>query len=803
MKPFPLPHTLEVDPGSLQAALAESRVAVLDFEASAVAPHFAAVAGLGVYLPESRRVWYINVGHLVDDPDIPRYTVAELRTTVQPFLGDPERQMVAHNATYELRLLAKLGVDVRCRVSCTLLWTHRGDECLRSDGSEPTVHPHLKRVTYGLKELMVALFGVAPPRLHEVTEGHNPIFSPPREVGVYCACDVVNTWSLYHRSERIIAGDQWLRKLLRNVDDPNNLPLARMMAAGIQIDAEEARRQRRLYQQSVQMCREAIWDILDINWPLDTPAEINRVLRHLGLRSETSDRSVGHEALLDLFHEVGTDQARTVLALLLSKAQMEQRIDAFLYPLPEKVRYTDGRLFPERFASTLATTRFASSPNLQNLPGRADKVDEDDLWRAFLPDSCDEHATTRNVFTAKPGHILVSCDLSAAEPRYLALLFQRALLLRDGPYGRRRAELHQERMSRYPALLQRMYDTRTPEPPRPPERIEWPDYDEDPLWGVFKYGKPFHDPYDALLATIDREGYTEAVRAGRQANWLEKNRWRGKKAFLALAYGSRADTLAPALKWTVERTQQAIDALETTYATLRPLRELTLQEMIHLGEVRTLWNRPRRINGYYQLARPDPLRVCFYRMRPVPRRYVARIIPLGSTVQGVQSFVQDCWVELDEGRRGELVLAGNPDGSLRHISQGDPFAQARHFNQPPFRNLNFAQIEWVQEENGLRRFLARQSRGLRQAFNSLCQATGADHLRWLMNAVDEEVCGLPEFGDCRLILTLHDSLIFEVPAPRAEAFIRAAKPVISRRPYWSDIDFKVKVETGTRFGEMK
>jgi hypothetical protein len=158
-------------------------------------------------------------------------------------------------------------------------------------------------------------------------------------------------------------------------------------------------------------------------------------------------------------------------------------------------------------------------------------VDEGDLWRTFLPVGCGEHATTRNVFTAKPGHVLVACDLSAAKPRYLALLFQRALLLRDGPRGGRRAELHPERMSRYPTLLKRM-------------------------------------------------------------------------------------------------------------------------EMIYLREVRTLWNRPRRINGYYQLACPNPLSICFYQMRPVPRRYVARIIPLGSTVQGVQAFGQECWVELDEGRRG-------------------------------------------------------------------------------------------------------------------------------------------------------
>src|SRR3954468_3801988 len=120
------------------------------------------------------------------------------------------------------------------------------------------------------------------------------------------------------------------------------------------------------------------------------------------------------------------------------------------------------------------------------------------------------------------------------------------------------------------------------------------------------------------------------------------------------------------------------------------------------------------------MARSDPLTVCFYRMRPSPRTYVARIVPLGTARQAVQAFVQECYVELDGGRRGEVVLAGNPDGSLRHASDGDPFVRADHFNTPPFRNINFSQVNWVREENGLTRTLAEQARSSRQAFNARC-----------------------------------------------------------------------------------
>jgi hypothetical protein len=503
-----------------------------------------------------------------------------------------------------------------------------------------------------------------------------------------------------------------------------------------------------------------------------------------------------------------------IIAAILSMTLMKQRISAFLDALSAKSRYSDNRLYADRFDSTLTTTRFSSSPNLQNLPGRADASDPDDLWRSVLPDRCVEHQTTRNIFVAKPGHLLVSMDLKAAEPRYMALLFQRALQIKSSDYLNRRRQAAQERWSKYPVLMEQMRRLQNNEP-QEPFQITWPSIQVDPLWQVFKFGIPTDDPYNALLIAMDAAGYAEAVADNREEKWLKSNRWRGKKAFLAFAYGASAETLAPSLKWSIARTQEAIRNIESTYVTLQPLRNLTMLNVVHFGEVHTLWGRPRRVNGYFQLAQSKPMTVGFYRMRPTYRSYVARIIPLGSTSPapdahgnlvgggGVQAFVEQCWVELDDGRQGEVILAGNSNGTLAHISRSDPFANAPHFNKPPFRNINFNQVRWVEDENGLKRMLPRQGRALRAAFNSLCQSTGADHLRWIMNALDAEVCAKPKFKDCRLVLTVHDSLVFEVPENNVRSFLRAAHPIASRRPAWSDLDMGVDVEVGKSFGNMK
>jgi hypothetical protein len=141
-----------------------------------------------------------------------------------------------------------------------------------------------------------------------------------------------------------------------------------------------------------------------------------------------------------------------------------------------------------------------------------------------------------------------------------------------------------------------------------PFEIKWPTFKRDPLWMAFRQGG---DPYNALLTALDPDGHTESIANGNEKQWLEDNRWRGKKAFLALAYGSQAESLAPGLKWTVERTKLAIQNLESVYATLRPLRELTLLRMIHLGMVRNLWGRPASNQWLFPIAGVEPVTVRF------------------------------------------------------------------------------------------------------------------------------------------------------------------------------------------------
>lgn len=798
---------------SLAVALVTANRLVFDFETTGVQPRTAAICGLGIYIPDQHKTFYINVGHALTHPDVPKHDSAALADALRCFFTDPTNHAIAHNASYDLRLLMKMGIDPQCRVSCTLVHTHRCNENYRETGDDPTHHPSVRRLGYGLKILMAVLFGKKPPSLVETTHGRNALGADPWEVAKYCMLDCINTWNLYRRAEEITSQDAAVRELINLTDDPNNMILAKMMWEGIGVDAAEAQTQYDRYQKSIQACKELIWQLTNVRRRLDTPREILEVLSTYAASLRTADvepdqnndapdprsddigfYSVRGEALEEAFESCPSTEGRQVIASVLSLQAMKQRCSSFLLPMSSRSGKHDGRVYLDRFSSTLKTTRFSCSPNLQNLPGRADKTGTQG-WREVLPLECAESASTRNIFVAKPSFKLVEMDLSAAEPRYMALLFERALKLKDKDYRTRKTELKERRIERWGDLMLLKADLADP-PKKTPQGIQWPTYEHDPLWEVFR---DRGDPYDALLKAMDETGHANAVAAGIEAEWLKDNRAVGKRAFLALAYGSQAGTLAPQLGWSLERTEEALVSLKARYATMEPLFELTKKEMIHLGHVRSLWGRPRRINGYFELAGIEPVKVCFSYRRPSPRTYIATIVPLGSTMMGVQAFIKDCRYE-DEA---EPFYEADWDGRITRGPDFDAFFRKPHFNKPPFRNINFGQIHWVETEDGFVHHLPRLERGARQAFNALCQATGADHLRWLMSSMDEEVCRQAEYLDCRLVLSVHDSLIYEVPEGKVQRFVEDAHQVMSRRPPWSDIDFAIKCEVGFRFGEME
>ena len=87
-----------------------------------------------------------------------------------------------------------------------------------------------------------------------------------------------------------------------------------------------------------------------------------------------------------------------------------------------------------------------------------------------------------------------------------------------------------------------------------------------------------------------------------------------------------------------------------------------------------------------------------------------------------------------------------------------------------------------------------QALGERQALNAPIQGSASDVFKVAMIGVDEALRGAPEL-DCHMLLTVHDELVFEVPAKRVE---EAAGVVRDRMEHAIDLD--VPLACGHRLG---
>ena len=93
-----------------------------------------------------------------------------------------------------------------------------------------------------------------------------------------------------------------------------------------------------------------------------------------------------------------------------------------------------------------------------------------------------------------------------------------------------------------------------------------------------------------------------------------------------------------------------------------------------------------------------------------------------------------------------------------------------------------------------------RSMGERQALNAPIQGSAADIFKLAMIAVDR---GLGEAGlDARMVLTVHDELLFEVPESQIGATTEAVRSLMEQA-YPLDVPLKVDIATGPNWSEAK
>ena len=224
------------------------------------------------------------------------------------------------------------------------------------------------------------------------------------------AADVTGRLAEILRQEVEEAG---LLKVYEDIDLPLVPVLARMEAAGVNIDCDVLAAMSKRLEKEVAAKAKEIYDLSGIEFNINSPKKLAEVLydklqlpapvKYGKGRTKTTEASVLEE--LALTHDV----PRKVIEY----RQLSKLKSTYVDTLPQLRRRDTGRLHTTFGQTNTATGRLSSiNPNLQNIPIRTE------LGREI-----------RAAFTAAQGCVLLSADYSQIELRLLAHLSEDPLLV--------------------------------------------------------------------------------------------------------------------------------------------------------------------------------------------------------------------------------------------------------------------------------------------------------------------------------------------------------------------------------------
>jgi DNA polymerase-1 len=394
----------EAELDDLAKRLTAAKSFAFDTETTSTSALRASLVGLSVSWAESQAA-YVPVGHqraLGEPEQLPLETVV---SRLKPVLEDESVEKVAHNAKFDMEVLAGCGVEVRGVTFDTMIAAYLlgegGGEWNRASGG-----------SLGLKWLAAKLLGVEmTPITDLIGRGAKQVSMADvsvEQAAPYACADADMTGRLRPILEAELR-EQGLWPLFSEMEMPLVPVLTRMEQAGVAIDSDALREMSlRLGEQIGQLEREA-YDSVGHEFNLGSPQQLSVVLfEELGL-PKTRRTKLGYTT--DATALEGLRGAHDVIDLLLEWRQLTKLKSTYIDALPALVHPKTGRIHSNFNQTVAATGRLSSQdPNLQNIPVRTDLGNS--IRRCFVARD----------FGRDP--VLLAADYSQIELRIMAHLSQ-------------------------------------------------------------------------------------------------------------------------------------------------------------------------------------------------------------------------------------------------------------------------------------------------------------------------------------------------------------------------------------------
>lgn len=389
----PPPVTIVRDTRALSELVARLRAApafAFDTECTSLQPVMSDLVGISIALAPGD-VWYVPVAHQ-DGEQAPR---SEVISALAPFFADPQKPKFAHNAKFDIEVLAGAGIRVvglsfDTMIAAAMLGKRQGLKDLafyelKLPEPPATIEDMIGR---GRKQISFAAVLI-------------------EQAAPYAGADALYTLHLTERLRSQLEADAALRDLYYRVELPLIEVLTEMELAGILLDQTYLRELGERFAQRINEVAERIYQQAGGPFNINSGQQLNEVLfERIGIDPRAHElsklKSGGYSITAEVLEELA--QLYPIAADILTYRQLTKLKSTYIDALPELVNPRTGRIHTSYNQLGAATGRLSSNnPNLQNIPVRTEEGRE-----------------IRRAFVAAPGYRFIAADYSQIELRVLA-----------------------------------------------------------------------------------------------------------------------------------------------------------------------------------------------------------------------------------------------------------------------------------------------------------------------------------------------------------------------------------------------
>jgi DNA polymerase I-like protein with 3'-5' exonuclease and polymerase domains len=270
-----------------------------------------------------------------------------------------------------------------------------------------------------------------------------------------------------------------------------------------------------------------------------------------------------------------------------------------------------------------------------------------------------------------------------------------------------------------------------------------------------------------------------------------------KRVILGTVNSQGAETLAKQLKCSEDKARDYLRQFDRAYPELSAFRHLMTLQAALTGGTETFLGRPRTITPHRWMVTEPRLELFLSYKRG--DKYWLEVVPLKASLRVLVCYVLQAW---DANRRSK-----NLRKRIYHHERGRLSTLPYRLFQSPYPLLYRLPVRGVAWRSVRRVRTASEwafyegfDRTARQLFNHIAQGNTSDIVKLMMlRAVP--VCR--RFG-ARLLLQVHDELVFEVPDRALAPFLRAMRKTLEEKPT-ADFAVPILVETkrGKSFGSLE